>query len=117
MLQANGFHQGWGQVIFQSANEINQNYLIKQRTADMQSQLESEKAWWENKRAGIQSQFMKELEGSAEGVKENERPTSSAGQPAKKKTGSDDDAVIVEGGGPAQAQGGGGGGGKKKNKK
>lgn len=112
MLQANGFHQNWGQVIFQSANEINQNYLIKQRTADMQAQLESEKAWWENKRAGIQSQFMKELEGG----NENERPTSSAGPAAAKKTGSDDDAVMVEGGGPAQAQGG-GGGGKKKNKK
>lgn len=94
-------------MIFQSANEINQNILVKQKIADMQSQLESEKVWWENKKAGIQSQFMQELEG-------NERPTSSAGP---KKNGSDDDAVIVESGGPAQAQGGGGGGGKKKNKK
>lgn len=113
LLKANGFHQNWGQVIFQSANEINQNILVKQKIADMQSQLESEKAWWENKRAGIQSQFMQELEGTG---KENERPASSAGP---KKNGSDDDAVIVESGGPAQAQGGGGGGGggKKKNKK
>ena len=93
-------------VCFQSANEMYQNQLIKLRTSEIQSQLESEKAWWEKKRAGIQSEFMKEIE-------EDGRPI----EPTQKKTGSsDEDAVLVEAGGPAQAQGG-GGGKKKKGKK
>jgi translocation protein SEC66 len=90
-------------VIFQSANEINQNILIKQRTAELQAQTESEKVWWENKRAGIQSSFMKELEEGSEAPAEKRPETRS----------SDEDAVIVESGGPsAQSQGG-----KKKGKK
>lgn len=57
--------------------------------------MEAEKAWWDSKRAGIQSDFMKELETNGKPV-----------EPAQRKTGSDDDAVLVEAGGPAQAQGG-----------
>lgn len=82
--------------------------MLKQRIAEMQADLDSEKTWWENKRAGIQSQFMAELEGDEEDAAAaisgaSTRP-SSAGA----------DAVIVEAGGPAQAQGS---GGKKKGKK
>lgn len=75
---------------------MNQNILIKERTAEIQAQLESEKAWWDGKKAGIQSDFMKEIE--------------TEGKPAEtvqRKSGSDDDAVLVEAGGPAQTQGGG----------
>ena len=102
LLKANAFAPNWGQVIFQSANEINQNILLKARIAEMQADLDSDKTWWENKRAGIQSQFMAELEG-------DEEDAAAAILPPKA---SDDDAVIVEAGGPAQAQGG-----KKKGKK
>ena len=66
----------------------------------------SDKEWWENRRAGIQSDFMKELEGDSKTADTSQQP---------KKTGSDDDAVLVEAGGPAQAQGA--GKNKKKNKK
>lgn len=103
ILQANAFAPNWGQVIFQSANEINQNILLKQRIAEMQAELDADKTWWENKRAGIQSQFMAELEG-------DEEDAAAAILPPKA---SDDDAVLVEAGGPAQAQGG----SKKKGKK
>lgn len=90
-------------MIFQSANEINQNILLKQRITEMQAELDADKTWWENKRAGIQSQFMAELEGDEEDAAAAILPT---------KT-SDDDAVLVEAGGPAQAQSG----SKKKGKK
>jgi len=103
-FQANAFAPNWGQVIFQSANEINQNILLKARIAEMQADLDADKTWWENKRAGIQSQFMAELEG-------DEADAAAAILPPAKS--SDEDAVIVEAGGPAQAQGG----GKKKGKK
>ena len=74
---------------------MNQNNLMKERVAEIQAQLEAEKAWWDNRRAGIQSDFMKELETDGKPVEAPQR-----------KTGSDDDAVLVEAGGPAQAQGG-----------
>jgi len=104
--EANAFSQGWGQVIFQSANEMNQNRILKERMVEIQAQLESEKAWWQNKRAGIQSDFMKELEADSKPPAE-----------PKKTVGSDDDAVLVDVGGPAQAQGSGGSIKKKKGKK
>lgn len=93
--QANAFTPNWGQIIFQSANEINQNRLLKEKVAELEEKTEAEKAWWDKKRAGISSSFMKELE---------ESQTKAEGQ---------DDAVLVEAGGPGSTQGG----GKKKGKK
>ncbi|KAK4954499.1 Translocation protein S66 [Elasticomyces elasticus] len=126
--EANAFSDNWGQVIFQSANEMNQNLLIKQRLAEIQETLQAEKAWWEKKRAGVQAEFLKENGVTAsEPAKEDE--TAKDGEavegkpveapvPAKKNGSSDEDTVIVEAGGPsAQAQGAGGGKGKKKGKK
>lgn len=63
----------------------------------------AEKAWWDKKKAGIQSDLMRELE--MEG-----KPAEAAAGP--KKTGSEDDAVMVEAGGPELGQGE----GKKKGK-
>ncbi|KAK5704748.1 Translocation protein S66 [Elasticomyces elasticus] len=128
--EANAFSDNWGQVIFQSANEMNQNLLIKQRLAEIQETLQAEKAWWEKKRKGVQEEFLK-ANGVAvgEAAKEDETEPKSDGEvvsgkpveapgPAKKNGSSDEDAVIVEAGGPsAQAQGAGGGKGKKKGKK
>lgn len=81
--------------------------MLKARIEEMQADLDAEKTWWENKRAGIQSQFMAELEGDEEDA--------AAALAQRKKASSDDDAVLVEAGGPAQAQGN--SGGKKKGKK
>lgn len=103
IFKANAFAKDWGQTIFQSANEINQNNILKQRVAEIQEQLESEKEWWENKKAGIQSDFMKEIETDGKPV-----------DAPQKKTGSDDDAVLVEAGGPGEVLGT---GKKKKGKK
>ena len=80
--------------------------MLKARISEMQAELDADKTWWENKRAGIQSQFMAELEG-------DENDAAAAIAPPTKKANSDDDAVLVEAGGPAQAQGG----SKKKGKK
>ncbi|KAK5140914.1 Translocation protein S66 [Rachicladosporium monterosium] len=95
---------------------VNENLLIKQRMAEIQDTLESEKAWWDKKRAVIQSHFMKELEEADGKPAEEAKAADAAPVPNKKNGSSDDDAVIVEAGGPAQAQGG-SGKGKKKGKK
>jgi translocation protein SEC66 len=102
LFKANAFAENWGSIIFQSANEIVQNELVRKRVGNLQSQVESEKSWWEKRRAAIQDGFMKELddEKAAKSVKAHTK-------------GSDDEAVLVESGGPAVAHQG---QGKKKKK-
>lgn len=66
----------WGQTIFQSASEMAQNNHIRERLAEIEAKAPAEKEWWENRRAGIQSEFMKELD--------------------DEKARSEEDAVMVE---------------------
>jgi translocation protein SEC66 len=62
VFQANALAPGWGQTIFQSANEINANTILRKRLDEIQAQTESEKQWWEKRRAQIQKEFMSELD-------------------------------------------------------
>lgn len=95
-------------MIFQSANEMNQNRLVRERIAEIQGQLGQEKEWWEKRRAGIQSELMKELE------EEEGSGTKSTAEPKNRGSSDDDTMVLVDSGGPAQAQGGGMGSMRKK---
>jgi translocation protein SEC66 len=61
-MQANALSPNWGQTIFQSANEIAANSLLRKRLDEIQAQTEAEKAWWEKRRESIQGEFMKELD-------------------------------------------------------
>ena len=72
---------------------MNQNIMLRERTSEIQAKLTEDKAWWDERKAGIQSDFMKELDTAA--------PTDSK----PKKSGSDDDAVLVDADGPETAQG------------
>lgn len=68
--------------------------IIRGRIEEVQAQAKAEREWWDKRRARIESDFMKELDGTASATK----PTTPG-----EKVGSDEDAVIVEGGGPAAA--------------
>ncbi|KAI9806800.1 MAG: translocation protein S66 [Piccolia ochrophora] len=94
--EANAFAPNWGQTIFQTANEMAANSILRQRTEEIQAQVDLEKEWWEQRRANIQSNFMKELDAPDGSSKPR------ASNPAE-KAGSDEDGVFVEGGGPAVA--------------
>ncbi|QIW95902.1 hypothetical protein AMS68_001420 [Peltaster fructicola] len=98
--EANAFQPGWGQVIFQSANEVVNNLLVKRRVDELKEKLEEEKIWWSNRRQGIQSEFLKELD--------MDEPSTET----PKKQSSDDDAVLVDVSTPEGTQGS----NKKKNK-
>ncbi|KAF2705168.1 translocation protein-like protein sec66 [Pleomassaria siparia CBS 279.74] len=89
--EANAFAPNWGQTIFQSASEMAQNTQIRDRLTDILATSESEKSWWDARKAAIQSSFMKELD------EEKKSPLTA-------------DTVLVERGGPAEK------GGKKKKK-
>jgi len=91
VLEANALTPNWGQTIFQSANEIAANTMLRKKLEDIHAQTAAEKQWWEARRASIQSEFMKELDEDATKVS----------QPSATKASSDEDAILVEGGGPA----------------
>ncbi|KAG9883636.1 hypothetical protein KCU94_g18647, partial [Aureobasidium melanogenum] len=107
--EANALVPNWGQIIFQSANEIANNQLAKQRMEDIQSKLPEEKAWWDKKKQGIQSQFMKELDDEAAGSRKGSVTSASNSRKGSVASvaGQNEDAVMVETPGSA----------KKKNKK
>ena len=60
--QANALSEGWGNTIFQSANEIAANTAFKKTLKEIETKAPAEKEWWEKRRASIQSEFMKELD-------------------------------------------------------
>ena len=60
--QANALAPSWGQTIFQSANEMANNALIRQRYEEIQAQAKVDREWWDRKRATTQAEFMKELD-------------------------------------------------------
>ena len=91
--QANALATNWGSTIFQSANEMVNNDIIRQRVADIQAKGKEDAAMWEEERKNIRSKFMEELE--------EEAPVKSPKTAVAPTGGSDEDAVLVEGGGPA----------------
>jgi translocation protein SEC66 len=127
VAEANAYVPGWGQVIFQSANEMLNNDLYRVRVAEHQEKVKEEREWWDKKKSSIQEGFMKELN---EEEKEKEGGLRSTTQlpatPAKSGEsepvtvaaasvqGSDDDAVLVEADPAVKSPGSPPGGGKKK---
>lgn len=102
----------WGQTIFQSANEMMNNDIYRQRVSEQQEKLAEEKEWWSKKKATTQEQFMKELnEGSAPASPSVQSPAPKSPEPASEAAPvasvapvapsaavqpSDDEAVLVE---------------------
>ena len=60
--QANALAPNWGQTIFQSANEMANNALVRQRYEEIQAQAKVDREWWDRKRATTRAEFMKELD-------------------------------------------------------
>jgi len=99
VTEANAFSPNWGATIFQTANEMAANSILRTRIDDIQARAKTEIDWWERKRAAIQQDFMKEL---TEGAVDNGTSIGAALTTRKSSTGgSDEDTVLVESGGPA----------------
>ncbi|KAI9886812.1 MAG: hypothetical protein M1823_001383 [Watsoniomyces obsoletus] len=111
VMEANAFSPNWGQTIFLSANEMAANGMLRKRIEELQSQTKSEKEWWEQRRATIQTDFMKELDqgrtttptpktdGGVSSTKQQKLNVPTVDSKADRAT-SDEDTVVVEGGGP-----------------
>lgn len=112
--EANALQANWGQTIFQSANEMHHNAALRAKLSEIQAKGKRDREWWDQEKAAIQADFMKEL---GEDEKENSKLTPVSGTD---RIGSDEDAVLVEGGGPAASgasTGSKGAGKKRKGKK
>ncbi|EED16018.1 translocation protein (Sec66), putative [Talaromyces stipitatus ATCC 10500] len=110
--EANAYVPNWGQVIFQSAREMDQNNLFRQRIEEYQSKVGEEVEWWTRRRAEIQEGFMKELDAEKAGTTTPAAAaavtTAASATPAKAESTtvtaappsvtavSDDDGVLVE---------------------
>ncbi|KAI5866868.1 Sec62/63 complex, subunit Sec66 [Durotheca rogersii] len=86
--EANALAPGWGQIIFQSANEIAANTMLRGRLDEIEQRAATDKEWWEKRRAAIQKDFMRELDEESS-TKDSTKNTS------------DDDGVLVDSGTPA----------------
>lgn len=135
--EANAFSPNWGLTIFQSANEMANNDMMKKRLDGIFTTLPEEKKAWEARRQALREGFMRELEGKGGGAKVASLFPSAAAadddtvegrKESAAKGSSEEDGVIVEKGGDAAAvvsntggagsgAAGGGGGGKGKKKK
>ncbi|EEQ35026.1 Translocation protein S66 [Microsporum canis] len=115
--EANTYAPGWGQVIFQSANEMFLNNMARADIRALQNTVTEEKGWWDHKRASIQEGFMKELEQEKAGTTESSR-TKGGSTGENTQLGSDEDAVLVDAASSTTGSttGSVSGGGKKKKK-
>lgn len=113
VMEANGLAPNWGNTIFQSANETNANLQFRKKNQEIQEHITREKKWWEERRASIQAEFMKELD----------EESATKAKSLTSRTTSDEDAVLVEANGthenqrPGTATSTASGKGKKKGKK
>lgn len=104
VMEANALAPNWGQTIFQSANEIAANTVLRKQLDEIQAQAESEKAWWDKRRAAIQGEFMKEIgaddDASSAAAASDSKPAPSSpvitNASSTKTTSSEDDGVLVD---------------------
>jgi translocation protein SEC66 len=88
--EANALQAGWGQSVFQSANEMVQNRTMREKVEAVRGTVEKEKRRWEERREASRREIEGEV--SADAVVVSEK----AAVPANKAASSDEDAVLVE---------------------
>ncbi|KAJ1331141.1 translocation protein SEC66 [Microdochium nivale] len=124
VAEANALYPGWGQIIFQSANEINARAALTDKLNEIEAKTQSETEWWEKRRATIEKDFVHELNNEAgtaaapvattmpESVIDVTPATDSSAKGSVVT--SDDEAVLVDAGGPVTSAPPTPSGGKKK---
>ncbi|KIW56600.1 hypothetical protein PV05_05247 [Exophiala xenobiotica] len=117
--EANALAPNWGTHIFQSANEMVNNKMLRDKLDAIKATLPAEKEAWDAQR----EKARRELEGESVSRVKTQAVEAPAAEKTIKAGSSDEDGVIVEPpaaevpAAAAAAAGGGGGGGKGKKKK
>ncbi|KAL0639616.1 Translocation protein S66 [Maublancomyces gigas] len=68
VLEANAFKEGWGNTIFQTANEMANAQRIRDRTDEVVEQAAAERAWWDEKRKRSERELLGESNSDEDGV-------------------------------------------------
>ena len=96
VMEANALAQNWGQVIFQSANEIAANTKLRNKLEEVQAQADTEKTWGKAKKRMIK----KDLLGPEEASKASKPSASSSRRrrksPARRSSTSDEDSYLLD---------------------
>ncbi|KAI5287343.1 translocation protein S66 [Ascosphaera acerosa] len=77
IAEANRYLPGWGQGIFQTANEIIINEAIRAKIADTQATAKLERQAWDKRAAEMQHELMQEI-GAADNTKTAAAPGAAA---------------------------------------
>lgn len=56
-MEANAFQEGWGQLIFQTANEMYNHDRLRERALKVEELAQSERKWWDKKRERVQKEL------------------------------------------------------------
>lgn len=100
VAEANALANGWGQSIFQSASEMVQNRLLRQKLEGHVEGIEEERKQWEVRKEGVRRELMGETTKPEEGMREKAEADVTAEMKQGKKTspliGSDEEGVLVE---------------------
>lgn len=60
MQEANAFKEGWGQYIFQSANEMVNAERLREHAKKIEAQAPADRAWWDEKRSRAEKELFGE---------------------------------------------------------
>lgn len=64
--EANAYKEGWGQMIFQTASEMVNHDRIRLRAAQVDTDAEEERKWWDEKRARAARELMDDAASDSE---------------------------------------------------
>lgn len=93
VMEANALVPNWGQIIFQTANAIAANEMLRTKLDAVQDKAAAEKAWWEKRKATLGVTDSPSAETETTAADDNEKGPSSP--TAASKT-SEDDTVLVD---------------------
>jgi translocation protein SEC66 len=66
--EANAYKEGWGQLIFQTANEMFNHDRLQARAAQVQREAEKERKWYDGQRERASKELLEEGSDSSDGV-------------------------------------------------
>lgn len=58
--EANAYKEGWGQLIFQTANEMFNHDRLRERAERVEVEAAGERKWWDEKRERLSKELMAE---------------------------------------------------------
>ncbi|CAK7209842.1 Translocation protein S66 [Sporothrix bragantina] len=95
VMEANALVPNWGQIIFQTANAIAANELLRTKLDAVQDKAAAEKAWWEKRKSSLGESGVSGEVSETAAIEETKTDAAPSSPTAASKT-SEDDTVLVD---------------------